>query len=71
MPNFEAGHVLAQAAHYLGWNEIPNKYLQESHLWEILKPEEDIPLKNVSTNLTTTCDPVPGFSIAQETNSVI
>ena len=64
MTPFEAGHVLAQAAYHLGIEEIPDYYLQEGRLREILLLEDYVPLKNVSTNLFTTCEPTAGFSLA-------
>ena len=45
---FEAGRVLAQAAHHLGLPQIPDEYLKEGHLGEILIPEDYKPLQNVS-----------------------
>ena len=54
MTPFEAGWVLAQAAHRLGWEEIPDHHLAEGKLGDILLPEDYVPLKNASTNLTTT-----------------
>ena len=45
MTPFEAGHVLAQAAYHLGIEEIPDYYLQEGRLREILLPEDYVPLK--------------------------
>ena len=54
MTPFKAGQVLAQAAHHLGWEGIPDQYLAEEKLGGILLPEDYVPLKNVSTNLTTT-----------------
>ena len=71
MTPFEAGCILAQAAHRLGIEEIPDHYLQEGRLGEILLPEDYVPLKNVSTNLLTTCEPTPGFSLAPATISEI
>ena len=53
MTPFEAGRVLAQAAHQLGIDKILDHYLQEGKLGDILLPEDYVPLKNVSTNLTT------------------
>ena len=47
---FEADKVLAQAAHRLGIKEIPDKYLQEGSLSEILIPEDYRPLQNVSAH---------------------
>ena len=71
MTPFEAGRVLAQAAQRLGWEEIPDHYLTEGKLGDILLPEDYVPLKNVSTNLTTTCDPTPGCFVASAMISII
>ena len=45
---FEAGRVLAQAAHRLGIPQIPDEYLKEGRLGEILIPDDYKPLQNVS-----------------------
>ena len=49
---FEAGKVLAKAAHRLGIEEIPNEYLQEGRLAEILILEDYQPIQNVSYHFT-------------------
>ena len=49
---FEAGKVLAKAAHRLGTEEIPNEYLREGHLSEILTPDDYQPIQNVSNSFT-------------------
>ena len=46
---FEAGRVLAQAAHHLGIPQIPDEYLKEGRLGEILIPDDYKPLQNVSS----------------------
>ena len=50
---FEEGRVLAQAAHRLGIPQIPDEYLKEGCLGEILIPDDYKPLQNVSKLLFT------------------
>ena len=48
MSPFEAGQVLAQAARRLDIEQIPDEYLKQGHLGEILLPEDYQPIQNVS-----------------------
>ena len=48
MTAFEAGRVLAKAARHLGLKEIPDEYLKEGRLGEILIPDDYKPIEDVS-----------------------
>ena len=59
---FEAGRVLTQAAHRLGIPQIPDEYLKEGRLGEILIPDDYKPLPNVSrANYTFDWLVYPGY----------
>ena len=48
MSPFEAGQVLARAARRLDIEQIPDEYLKQGCLGEILLPEDYQPIQNVS-----------------------
>ena len=48
MSPFEAGQVLARAARRLDIEQIPDEYLKQGRLGEILLPEDYQPIQNVS-----------------------
>ena len=59
---FKAGRVLTQAAHCLGIPQIPDEYLKEGQLGEILIPDDYKPLQNVSrANYTFDWFVYPGY----------